>query len=172
MCERGLIQVYTGAGKGKTTAALGLALRAVGQGMKVIVIQFIKGDRSCGEHRFCARYRPFELVQLNPGDSFVQTREELRETTERTLAFAQKTVVSGQYDVVILDEILVAVSKGLVTSEEALELMGRKARKTELVLTGRGATKEIIEKADLVTEMVAIKHPFDSGITGRKGIEY
>jgi cob(I)alamin adenosyltransferase len=172
MNDRGLIQVYTGDGKGKTTAALGLALRAVGQGMKVIIIQFIKGDRACGEHIFAAQYRPFEIVQLNPGDSFVQTSAELRSTTEQSLAFAEKTIASGGYDVVILDEILVAVSRGLVSTERVLDLMGKKPEKMELILTGRGAPGEIIEKADLVTEMVAIKHPFDNGIMGRRGIEY
>lgn len=172
MNDRGLIQVYTGNGKGKTTAALGLALRAVGQGMKVIIIQFIKGDRTCGEHIFAAQYRPFEMVQLNPGDSFVQTLEELRSTTEQSFAFAEKTIVSGGYDVVILDEILVAVSRGLVSVERVLDLMSRKPEKMELILTGRGAPREVIQKADLVTEMLAIKHPFDKGITGRRGIEY
>jgi len=172
MNDRGLIQVYTGNGKGKTTAALGLVLRAVGQGMKVIIIQFIKGDRTCGEHLFAARYRPFEIVQLNPGNSFVQTLEELRSTTEQSLAFAEKAMVSGGYDVVILDEILVALSKRLISTEQVLDLMGRKPEKMELILTGRGAPREIIERADLVTEMVAIKHPFDEGIKGRRGIEY
>ncbi len=172
MNDRGLIQVYTGDGKGKTTAALGLALRAVGQGMKVIIIQFIKGDRTCGEHIFAAQYRPFEIVQLNPGDSFVQSLDELRPTTEQSLAFAEKTIASGGYDVVILDEIFIAVSRGLVSVKQMLNLMNSKPEKVELILTGRGAPKEIIQKADLVTEMLAIKHPFDSGIMGRRGIEY
>jgi len=172
MNHRGLIQVYTGDGKGKTTAALGLALRAVGQGMKVIIIQFIKGDRTCGEHLFAAQYQPFEVVQLNPGNSFVQTLEELRSTTEQSLAFAEKTIVSGGYDVVVLDEILVAVNKGLVTTQCLLNLMSKKPEEMELILTGRGAPREIVEKADLVTEMLAIKHPFDKGIKGRRGIEY
>lgn len=172
MNDRGLIQVYTGDGKGKTTAALGLALRAVGQGMKVIIIQFIKGDRTCGEHILAAQYRPFEMVQLNPGDSFVQTLEELRSTTEQSFAFVEKTIVSGGYDVVILDEILVAVNKGLVSIEQVLNLLNSKPEKMELILTGRGAPREVIQKADLVTEMLAIKHPFDEGIKGRRGIEY
>lgn len=172
MNTRGLIQVYTGDGKGKTTAALGLALRAVGQGMKVIVIQFIKGDRTCGEHLFAAQYHPFEIVQLNTGDSFTQSLEELRSTTKQTLAFAEKTILGGDYDVVILDEIFVAVNKGLVSTEQVLSLMSKKPEPMELILTGRGAPKEIMEQADLVTKMVAVKHPLIKGIKARKGIEY
>jgi len=172
MNTRGLIQVYTGEGKGKTTSALGLALRAAGQGMKVIIIQFIKGDRTCGEHLFAAQYHPFEIVQLNTGDSFTQSLEELRSTTEQSLTFAEKTIPDGGYDMVILDEIFVAVNKGLVSTEQVLSLMGKKPEPMELILTGRGAPKEIIEKADLVTEMVTVKHPFSKGTTARKGIEY
>lgn len=172
VASKGLIQVYTGDGKGKTTAALGLALRAAGQGMKVIIIQFIKGDHACGEHVFAVQYRPFEIVQLNTGDSFSQTLEVLRSTTEQSFAFAEKTIVSGGYDIVILDEILVAVSKGLLSVGQVLNLLSKKPEKMELVLTGRGAPEEIIQQADLVTEMVAVKHPFTKGITARRGIEY
>jgi len=171
MNTRGLVHVYTGDGKGKTTAALGLALRAVGQGMKVIIIQFIKGDCICGEHLSAARYHLFEIVQLNTGNSFTQNLEELRSTTEQTLALAEKIVLGGDYDVVILDEIFVAISKGLVSTEQTLSLMSMKPGPMELILTGRGAPKEIIEQADLVTEMVAVKHPLTKGVMARKGIE-
>ncbi len=171
MNTRGLIHIYTGDGKGKTTAALGLALRAVGQEMKVIIIQFIKGDCTCGEHLSAARYHLFEIVQLNTGNSFTQNLEELRSTTEQTLALAEKIVLGGDYDVVILDEIFVAISKGLASIKQTLNLMNRKPGPMELVLTGRGAPKEIIEQADLVTEMVAVKHPFTEGVMARKGIE-
>ena len=171
MNTRGLVHVYTGDGKGKTTAALGLAHRVVGQGMKVIIIQFIKGDCTCGEHLSAARYHLFEIVQLNTGNSFTQNLEELRSTTEQTLALAEKIVLGGDYDVVILDEIFVAISKGLVSTKQTLNLMNRKPGPMELVLTGRGAPKEIIEQADLVTEMVAVKHPFTKGVMARKGIE-
>jgi cob(I)alamin adenosyltransferase len=169
---KGLIQVYTGDGKGKTTAALGLALRAVGQGMKVIIIQFIKGDPTCGEHLFAAQYRPFEIVQLNTKSRFDQTLEELRPPTEKTLAFAEETILGGDYDVVILDEIFVAVNKGLVSTEQVLNLMSSRPEEMELILTGRGAPREIIQKADLVTEMLAINHPSTKGIAARRGIEY
>jgi len=172
MNTRGLIQVYTGDGRGKTTAALGLALRAAGQGMKVIIIQFIKGDRTCGEHLFAAQYHPFDIIQLNTGDSFAQTLKELRSTTKQSFALAEKTILGSGYDVVILDEIFVAVNKGLVNTDQILSLMSRKPESVELILTGRGAPKEIMEQADLVTEMVAIKHPFTKGITARRGMEY
>lgn len=171
MNTQGLVHVYTGDGKGKTTAALGLALRAVGQGMKVIIIQFIKGDCTCGEHISAARYHLFEIVQLNTGNSFTQSLEELRSTTEQTLALAEKIVFSGDYGMVILDEIFVAISKGLVGTKKILDLMNSKPVPMELILTGRGAPKEIIAQADLVTEMVAVKHPFTKGVMARKGIE-
>jgi cob(I)alamin adenosyltransferase len=170
--SRGLIQVYTGEGKGKTTAALGLALRAVGQGMKVIVIQFIKGDPTCGEHLFAAQCPVFDIIQMNPKSSFDQTSEELKPTTEQTLALAEKALLSGEYDVVILDEILVAINMGVVSTERILSLISKKPEPTELILTGRGAPEEIIKQADLVTEMMAVKHPFTRGINARRGIEY
>ena len=169
---KGLIQVYTGDGKGKTTAALGLALRTAGQGMKVIIIQFVKSDRTCGEHLFVCKYHPFDIVQLSTKSIFDQTIEELRLTAERTLAFAEETMLGGKYDMVILDEIFVAVSKGLVTTEQIENLMSKKPEVVELVLTGRGASEAIIRQADLVTEMTAVKHPLTSGITVRRGIEY
>ena len=172
MKAQGLIQVYTGDGKGKTTAALGQALRAAGQGMKVIIIQFIKGDSLCGEHLFAAQYHPFEIVQLSTKNSFGQSVEELRSTAEQSFAFAEKTILHGSYDMVILDEILLAVNKGLISTDKVLGLMSKKPEKIELVLTGRGAPKEIIEQADLVTEMAAVKHPLNKGIAARRGIEY
>jgi cob(I)alamin adenosyltransferase len=170
--SKGLIQIYTGDGKGKTTAALGLALRAVGQGMKVIIIQFVKGNRACGEHLFADKYRPFDIVQLNTGDSFAQTLEELRPVTQQTLAFAEEMMLSNSYGMVILDELFVAVNKGLITTEQVKDLMSKKPEGVELILTGRGAPEAIIQQADLVTEMRAVKHPFTRGITARRGIEY
>jgi len=169
--SKGLIQVYTGKGKGKTTAALGLALRATGQGMKVIVIQFVKGDHTCGEHLFAAKYHHFNIVELNLGNSFTQTLDELRPVTEQTLAFAEETIASGSYDIVILDEIFIAVKKGLITTEQVERLINKKPEGVELVLTGRDAPEEIIKRADLVTEMLAVKHPYTMGITRRRGIE-
>jgi cob(I)alamin adenosyltransferase len=167
----GLIQVYTGDGKGKTTAALGLAMRATGQGMKVAFIQFIKGIPT-GEHLFISQHHQFDIVQISVGDSFNKSKEQLSQECQQTLAYAEKEMLRGKYDLVILDEILVAISKGLISTEKVLALIDKKPGKVELVLTGRNAPKEIIQRADLVTEMLMIKHPYTEGNNGRRGIEY
>ena len=168
----GLVQVYTGAGKGKTTAALGLALRAAGWGKKVIIIQFVKGDADCGEHRFAARCRSFEIVQPSKGDCFKQSAAELAPVVAETFILAGKAASGGKYDLVILDEVFHALRLGHVTTQELLELMRGKAASTELVLTGRGAPPEVLAAADLVTKMTALKHPFQKGVRARRGIEY
>jgi len=168
----GLVQVYTGNGKGKTTAALGLALRMAGQGGRVIVIQFIKGEGSGGEHRFAEKHPAFKIIKPNQGNSFTQNSEELRAVTEQTFSLAVQAASSDEYDLVILDEILVAVNQGLLSASQVLDLIDSKHKKVELVLTGRGATPEITTRADLITEMTAVKHPFSQGITARPGIEY
>lgn len=170
--SKGLVQVYTGDGKGKTTAALGLALRAVGQGLKVIFIQFMKGDPDCGEHRFVAKYRPFEMVQLHRSDVFSTPKEQLRREVVETFDFAEKSLAGGQYDVVILDEVLVAVRDGLLDGPRVVDLIKRRPEKVELVLTGRNAPPEVVKAADLVTEMLMIKHPFTQGLSARRGIEF
>lgn len=170
--QNGLVQVYTGDGKGKTTAALGLAVRMTGRGGRVIIIQFLKGGRPTGEQKFIEKYRPFEIVKLNKGNALKQSLEELRPTTGRTFALAMEMVTAGKYDLVILDEILVAVAKGLVSTSQLLDLIAHKRPEVELVLTGRSAPPEIIERADLVTEMKEVKHPSGKGIKARPGIEY
>jgi len=169
--NKGLVQVYTGDGKGKTTAALGLAMRATGRGMRVGFIQFLKSER-CGEHFFMSRYHPFEIVQMSTGDSLTKPHEQLCEEVQQTLAYTEKQMLSDNYDLLILDEVLVAVHKGLITSEQVLDLLERKPDSIELVLTGRYAPPEIVERADLVTEMRMVKHPFNQGIPARRGIEY
>ncbi len=168
---KGLVHIYTGDGKGKTTAALGLAMRAVGQGMKVAFIQFIKGG-PCGEHLFVKQYRPFEIVQISIGDSFKKSKEQINQEAQQTLAYANQEILSKKFDLVVLDEIFVAISQGLITVEQVQELLDSKPASVELVLTGRNAPSEIAQRADLVTEMLMIKHPFTDGTTARRGIEY
>jgi cob(I)alamin adenosyltransferase len=168
---KGLIQVYTGDGKGKTTAALGLALRASGQGLKVIFIQFLKGQ-ACGEHTFVRNFKPFEIIQFGEGDLFKKSEEVLVKETIRAYEFAQKSIAAGQYDVVILDEIFIAAWRGFISLQQIMALIDSKPDNVELVMTGRSAPPEIIKRADLVTEMLMIKHPFTEGIEQRRGIEY
>ena len=169
--SKGLVHVYTGDGKGKTTAALGLAMRAVGQGMKVAFIQFLKGQ-PCGEHFFVSQYHPFEIVQIGSGDIFKTPKEQLSQEAQQTLAYTEQQILSGKYDLVILDEILVAISQGFITIKQVLDLLDSKPSSVELVLTGRKAPPEIVQRADLVTEMLLIKHPFTEGTDARRGIEY
>jgi cob(I)alamin adenosyltransferase len=169
--SKGLVHVYTGDGKGKTTAALGLAIRAVGQGMKVAFIQFVKG-LPCGEHFFAKQYNPFEIVQISVGDSFKKSKEQLSQEARQTLAYAEQEIASGKYGLVILDEIFVAINQGLITVKQVLDLLDAKPASVELVLTGRKAPPEIVQRADLVTEMLMIKHPLTEGTSARRGIEY
>lgn len=169
--SKGLVHVYTGDGKGKTTAALGLALRAAGHDMKVIFIQFLKGQQ-CGEHFFVSKYHPFDIIQLGTGDTFAKSKEQLNREAQDTFAFARQEILGGKYDLVVLDEILVAVNQGYITVRQILDLIEEKTGSVELVMTGRKAPSEIVQRADLVTEMLMIKHPFTEGFIARRGIEY
>lgn len=167
----GLIQVYTGDGKGKTTAALGLAIRAAGHGLKIAFIQFLKG-RNSGEHTFLAQFPVFAVFRTGTLDSFKASGDELRQESRQLLAFAAEQMISGQFDLIILDEINVALEKGYLTIRQMQDFLDQKPAATELILTGRGAPPEIILRADLVTEMRLIKHPYQRGINARLGIEY
>ena len=168
---KGLVQVYTGDGKGKTTAALGQALRAAGQGMKVIFIQFLKGEEG-GEHFLAKKFRPFEIVQIGTGNIFKKSDDELMAEARQAFELAEKALISGDYDMVVLDEIFIAHWRGFISRNDILDLIEKKPRHVELIMTGRKAPAEVIKRADLVTEMLMIKHPFSSGIHQRKGIEY
>jgi cob(I)alamin adenosyltransferase len=183
--SRGLVQVYTGEGKGKTTAALGLALRAVGQGLRVCFVQFMKGGLDLGERKAAARLVPalevhwFSAAQWGdprkapPGTPWwlLSPSDQDRDRAQEGVAFARRALAGG-YDLVVLDEILQALCRELVSLEQLLELIRTKPAQVELVMTGRGAPEEIIRAADLVTEMRAVKHPYESGVSARKGIEY
>lgn len=172
---QGMIQVYTGNGKGKTTAALGLACRAVGHGYKVFMIQFMKGDIEYGELEAARKLAPSLTISQMGRECFVSRDnpdpEDVRLAHE-ALTLAKKVISGGEYDIVILDEINVAMDFGLLNKHDVLELMTKKRpHHVELILTGRYAPEEIIEQADLVTEMVEVKHYYHRGVQSREGIE-
>lgn len=169
-----MVQVYTGHGKGKTTAAIGLAIRALGHGWRVLMIQFMKGDLNYGELLFLKNIQNFNLIQSGlptwvkkgeaSGKDINMAREGLRK--------AEEAIKSENYELIILDEINVAVDHGLIQLEDVLKLIREKPKSLELVLTGRYAHPKILEVADLVSEVRAIKHPFAKGIEAREGIEF
>ena len=175
--NRGLVIVFTGDGKGKTTAALGTALRAVGFDFKVLMIQFVKGKYPYGEHTSVKRLAPnFEIIIKGrgyyklPGDSIPE--EEHKRAAQEGLAIARERMHSGDYHLIILDEINIAVHTGLLPVEEVLDLIEEKPPSLHLILTGRDAHPKLMAKADLVTEMKEIKHPFKLGILAQKGIDF
>jgi len=174
MSNFGLVQVYTGSGKGKTTAALGLALRALGWNKKVCLIQFIKATKNCGEIKIIKKQLPkFSIHQFaNTKKIILRPTPEDKKIAQKTLKFAKKIINSQKYDLVILDEINPAINLKLIDVNEVIDLIKNKPKNLELVLTGRNADKKIIKNADLVTEMKLIKHPFYKNIPARKGIEY
>ena len=170
--RKGYIQVYTGDGKGKTTAALGLALRAAGAGLRVLIAQFIKKKR-CSEHKALERFG--DLVTVSQyGTGFISgpggTESEVR-AAQKGIRDVTRLISLEEYDVVILDEINVAVSKGLVSVEAVLKLLDERPQGVEIVLTGRAADKRVVRRADLVTEMKEIRHYMNKGVNARKGIE-
>jgi cob(I)alamin adenosyltransferase len=169
-----MIQVYTGNGKGKTTAALGLAFRAAGYGYQTFVIQFMKGNIMYGELEAAKRLAPFLTIRQMGRDCFVNRQKphpnDIKFAHE-ALTFARGVLTGGEYDIVVLDEINVAVDCGLIQKKEVLKLLDECPSNVELILTGRYAPQEIIERADLVTEMVEIKHYYQRGVQGREGIE-
>lgn len=172
--EKGLVQVYTGNGKGKTSAAFGLALRAIGRGLRVYVIQFIKGGFDYGELHIMHELPNFKLKAFGQGKFITEmppTDKDVKLAKE-ALELAQEVVNSDEYDVVILDEINVALNLKLVDVNEVVDLIKNKPEDVELILTGRHAPPEVVEVADLVTEMKEIKHPYTKGIPPREGIEY
>jgi cob(I)alamin adenosyltransferase len=172
--EKGLVQVYTGNGKGKTTASFGLALRAIGRGLKVYIIQFIKGGFDYGELYIADKLPGLTLKAYGRGKFISEKKPEKIDIdlAREALKEAQDVVKRGEVDVVILDEINVALTLKLVEIEKVLKLIKEKPDQMEIVLTGRNAPVEIVQAADLVTEMIEIKHPYNAGFKARKGIEY
>ncbi|MBC7335211.1 MAG: cob(I)yrinic acid a,c-diamide adenosyltransferase [Clostridia bacterium] len=170
----GLVQVYTGDGKGKSTAAFGLALRAWGHGLRVVLVQFLKVPHA-GEHRAFAHLAPLVEMRTFGREGFLRPGRVTGEDRRLALAaleYAGEVMLEGRADLLILDEINVALHLGVLELEEVLKLLELRPHTMEVVLTGRGAPAEIIAYADLVTEMREIKHPYHSGIGARRGIEY
>jgi cob(I)alamin adenosyltransferase len=173
----GLVLINTGNGKGKTTAALGTVLRAVGYGHRCLIVQFIKGSWTYGEMKSIRRLEP-EVEFHRMGKGFVGIiddnlpREEHEKAARDALAFARDRLMSGDYRLVLLDEIFIAVSLGLFPAADILALLDVRPTHTTLILTGRGAPQEIIDRADTVTEMREVKHAFQKGVLAQRGVDY
>ncbi len=172
--EKGLLIVFTGHGKGKTTASLGMAMRAAGHGMRVLILQFMKGAWAYGELRSFEKMEDIEIKPL--GSGFTWKKESLEEDRRLAKAGWEETVSEikrGYYDMIVLDELNVVLSYGLLPCEAVVEALENRTTGTHIVVTGRNAPDELIAIADLVTEMKEIKHPFrDRGLKAGKGIEF
>ena len=171
----GLVHVYTGDGKGKTTASLGLILRSLGWGRKVCMIQFIKGYSEIGEAFFAKNNPNFTFIQIadtKKRDIHENDVLKRKRDAEETFNLAKEIVFSKQYDVIVLDEINCALQYNLVDVKDVIDLINNKPEELELCLTGRNAKPEIMELADYVTEMKLVKHPYQKGIFAREGIDY
>jgi cob(I)alamin adenosyltransferase len=174
MLSKGLVEIFTGDGKGKTSAALGVTLRALGHNLRVFIVYFMKGNFPYGEQKILSQLPNVTFARFGQ-ESFVDpnnvTQKE-KEEARKALDTAREAMLSNNYDVVILDEINVATAWKLIDLDEVIKLIREKPEKVELILTGRYADDKLIEVADLVTNMTKIKHPYDEGILSRKGIEY
>jgi len=172
--EKGLVIVHTGKGKGKSTAAFGLALRAIGQGFKVGVVQFVKGRWESGERAALARF-PESITIAVMGEGFTwETQDRARDikAAEAAWAAAKAMILAPEPDLVILDEINIALRYDYLPAAEVLATLAKRPAMKHVVLTGRNAPAELIEAADLVTEMTEIKHPFRAGVKAQRGIEF
>jgi len=174
--QKGLIHIYTGSGKGKTTSAIGLCFRAAGWGIRSAILQFMKGQET-GELYSAEKFKDLMLFEQYGSSSFIKDinspgyREHLL-AAEKGFRRAGELLKENRFSIIVLDEILTLPQFGLAPESSIIELINIKPENTELILTGRGATPELIRRADLVTEMKEIKHYFSSGIVARKGIEY
>ena len=172
--DRGLVQVFTGEGRGKTSAALGTALRALGNGLRVFIVALMKAGHPSGEWEVLSGLRNVTIARFGTR-AFVDPANptpEDREPAVQGLKAAREAMLSGGYDLVVLDEVNVAVAWKLVDLHDVLRLINDRPDSVELILTGRSADKEIVRAADLVTEMLNIKHPYEEGTSARRGIEY
>ena len=172
--RQGLVQIFTGDGKGKTSAAVGVVIRALGHGLRVYIVYFMKGDYPYGERNILVKL-PNVTVASFGQKGFVDPaniKSEEREQAKQALAAAHEAMLSGSYDLVVLDEVNLAAAWKLVELDEVIKLIGDKPQNVELILTGRKADTKLIKLADLVTEMLKIKHLHDEGVTARMGIDY
>jgi cob(I)alamin adenosyltransferase len=173
--KKGLVQVYTGGGKGKTTAALGLALRAAGHGYRTVIIQFMKGQISYGELKAAKKFRGLIKIIQAGRKEFVSKKNPAQidiAMAQKAVALAKEVMEKAEADILVLDEINCALDFGLVGLNQVLELIKKKPKNMELVLTGCWANKKLIQLADLVTEMKPIKHYYTRGVKARKGMEF
>ena len=170
----GRVHVITGPGKGKTTAAFGLALRAVGHGLRVSVVQFMKTGETTGEVIAAEQLKKVRVAQFGTGQ-FVgagSISENDRKSAAKAVEYARKQATGGKCDLLVLDEVNVAVFFGLVTAKEVIDLLEERTDGMEVVLTGRNAPEEFIQYADYVSHIDTVKHPYDQGVPARKGIEW
>jgi cob(I)alamin adenosyltransferase len=174
MAKKGLLMVHTGNGKGKTTAALGLAFRAMGHGLPVCVVQFIKGGGNYGELRSAERFK--DLAEFHVvGEGFTWESEDIdkdRQAAVKGWNLAKSMIAAGRHHLIILDEFTYAINYGMVSEGDALEGLLKRPEGLHIVVTGRDAPEWLIQVADLVTEMREIRHPYNSGVKARKGIEW
>jgi len=169
-----LVQIFTGDGKGKTTAAIGAVIRALGHGLRVYVAFFMKGDYPYGERSILSQLPNVTIASFG-SRGFIDPaniKPEEKEQAKRALAAAREAMLSGSYDLVVLDEVNLAAAWNLVELDEVLKLIEDKPPGVELILTGRRADSKLVKAADLVTEMLKIKHPYDEGVAAREGVEY
>lgn len=175
--DNGMVQIYYGTGKGKTTAAIGLGIRAIGNDYKVIMIQFLKNDTTSECHQIKELEPAFKIFHFEKKRGFTweltdEEKVELRSETSNALKFASKVMDTGQCDVLILDEVLNSLELGFLTEEELCQIIDNKSEDVELVLTGRTLPDAIAERADYISCIKAIKHPMEKGVPARAGIEY
>ncbi|HDT14659.1 MAG TPA: cob(I)yrinic acid a,c-diamide adenosyltransferase [Firmicutes bacterium] len=174
--QRGIIQIYTGDGKGKTTAAVGQAVRAAGSGLKVVFFQFFKsGVLKSGEEEILKNIKNIDYVKFDQKSPFFDKGfdlDSLKKRVARDMGTAERALCSGEYDMAVLDEAVYAAAYNLFMEKDFIEILKKRKGKTEVIITGRNASEEICAAADLVTEMREIKHPFKKGIKMKKGREY
>lgn len=173
MLGQGRVIIHTGDGKGKTTAAFGAALRAAGHGMNTAVVQFIKGSWDYGETQALESVPGIDVTRIGSGFTWLAEDPEVpRGLAREAWELSQELALSDRYDLLILDELNCAMREGYVSPEEVLDLLAKRPARLSVLITGRGASDELIEVADTVTEMKCVKHAFEQGIPAQKGIEY